>query len=517
MSLVPTLCVGTPGRRRAAAVGQTQSVEGRRFPRRAWEPGSKIALPAIVALLAMLVLCSNVCGKDGKDDGLYRETWRPQFHFTPKIGWINDPNGMLFYKGEYHLFFQCDPDRRENPCGVKLWGHAVSSDMLHWTQLANAIQPDSRGSIWSGSGVVDWNNTTGFQTGVEKPLVCIYTSAGGQAPGSDGKPFTQSLAYSNDRGRTWTKYAKNPVLGHVIGGNRDPKVFWHEPSRQWIMALYLDQSDYGLFASPDLKRWRRLATVQMPGSGECPDFFPLPVDGSRDKQKWVFWAASNQYRLGRFDGKTFTPETEPLQSHWGRNRYAAQTFSDIPSGDGRRIQIAWMAGGRYPDMPFNQQLSFPVTLALRTFSDGLRLCTWPVKEIDRLHDKHRHWKGTLRPGENPLAGVRGELFDIRLAIEPASAAEIGLDVRGVPIQYNVKQQMLSCLGSTAPLRLAGGRLALEVLVDRTSIEIFAGEGRVNMAYCFLPAADNKNLAIYAKGGNARVRSLDVWNLRSIWP
>ena len=202
-----------------------------------------------------------------------------------------------------------------------------------------------------------------------------------------------------------------------------------------------------LFASPDLKQWRRLGDVPMPGSGECPDFFALPVDGNADNTKWVFWAANNHYRLGRFDGKTFTPESEPLQSHWGKNRYAAQTFADIPAGDGRRIQIAWMAGGKYPNMPFNQQLSFPVTLALRTFPEGVRLCTWPVKEIDNLHDKHHHWAGTLKPGQNPLADVQGELFDVRLEIEPASAAEVGLNIRGVPIQYNVKEQTLSCMGS----------------------------------------------------------------------
>jgi sucrose-6-phosphate hydrolase SacC (GH32 family) len=478
---------------------------------------AKSVVQSLVALLAAFALCSAACCGEGRGEKLYQETWRPQFHFTPKIGWMNDPNGMLFYKGEYHLFYQCDPDRPNNPCGIKLWGHAVSPDMLHWTQLPTAIEPDALGSIWSGSGVVDWNNTSGFQTGTEKPLVCIYTTAGGEAPGSEGKPFTQSIAYSNDRGRTWTKYAKNPVLQHAAGGNRDPKVLWHGPSKQWIMALYLDQSDYGLFASPNLKQRRRLATVQMPGSGECPDFFPLPVDGNPNEQKWVFWAASNQYRLGRFDGKTFTPECEPLQSHWGKNRYAAQTFSDIPARDGRRIQIAWMSGGNYPNMPFNQQLSFPVTLALRTFPEGVRLCSWPVKEIDRLHDKHHHWTGTLKPGQNPLANVRGELFDVRLAIEPASASEIGLNVRGVPIQYDVKQQTLSCMGNTAAVKTTGGRLALQVLVDRTSIEIFAAEGRVNMAYCFLPPADNKKLAVYAKGGDADVRSLDVWELKSTWP
>ena len=477
----------------------------------------KSALQSIIGLLATFALCSAARCAEGKGEKLYHETWRPQFHFTSKIGWINDPNGMLFYRGEYHLFFQCDPDRTNNPCGVRLWGHAVSPDMLHWTQLPNAIEPDSLGSIWSGSGVVDWNNTAGFQTGAEKPLVCIYTSAGGQAPGSDGKPFTQSIAYSNDRGRTWTKYAKNPVLKHVIGGNRDPKVLWHAPSKQWIMALYLDQSDYGLFASPDLKQWRRLATVQMPGSGECPDFFPLPVDGNRNNQKWVFWAANNQYRLGRFDGKTFTPESEPLQSHWGKNRYAAQTFSDVPPRDGRRIQIAWMNGGNYPNMPFNQQLSFPVTLTLRTFPEGVRLCTWPVKEIDALHGKHHRWAGTLKPGQNPLAGVEGELFDVRLEIEPASAAQVELNIRGVPIQYSVKEHVILCMGNSAPAMLTDGRLALRVLVDRTSIEIFTADGRVNMGYCFLPPADNKKLALYAKGGVATVRAIDVRELKSVWP
>jgi fructan beta-fructosidase len=492
----------------------------------------KSALSSVIGLLlAALAACSTVYGEEGKsekgdkagsapsgkDEKLYRELYRPQFHFTPKVGWLNDPNGMLFYKGEYHLFFQADPDRPNNPCGIKLWGHAVGSDMLHWTQLGNAIEPDSFGSIWSGSGVVDWNNTAGFQSGPEKTLVCIYTSAGGQAPGSEGKPFTQSIAYSNDRGRTWTKYAKNPVLKHVVGGNRDPKVFWHDPSKQWIMALYLDQDNYGLFGSPNLKRWRRLADVKMPGSGECPDFFELPVDGDAHNTKWVFWAANNRYRLGRFDGKAFTPESELLESHWGKNRYAAQTFADIPAGDGRRIQIAWMSGGQYPGMPFNQQLSFPVTLTLRTFPEGVRVCTWPVKEIDALHGGHHRWSGTLEPGQNPLADVRGELYHVRLEIDPGSATEVGLNIRGVPIQYSVKERSLSCMGSAAPVALSGGRLTLEVIADRTSIEIFAAEGRVNMAFCFLPPADDKSLAIYAKGGAADVRALDVWELKSVWP
>ena len=180
---------------------------------------------------------------------LYHEQYRPQFHFTAAKGWLNDPNGLVFYQGEYHLFFQ------HNPKGIKwgnmTWGHAVSANLLHWTQRDHAIFPDKLGTIFSGSAVVDWNNTAGFQTGDEKVIVCIYTSAGNTSPESKDQPFTQSIAYSNDRGRTWTKYDNNPVLKNVIGANRDPKVLWHAPSKQWIMALYIDKSDYALFASAE--------------------------------------------------------------------------------------------------------------------------------------------------------------------------------------------------------------------------------------------------------------------------
>ena len=455
----------------------------------------------------------------GKPEKLYDERYRPQFHFSPKINWTNDPNGMVYYQGEYHLFFQ------HNPTGINwgnmTWGHAVGRDMVHWTQLDNAILPDAMGTIFSGSAVVDWNNTSGFQTGKEKPIVCIYTSAGGTSPESKGQPFTQSLAYSNDRGRTWIKYDKNPVLEHIAGGNRDPKVLWHAPSKQWVMALYLDKPDakhdYALFGSPNLKEWAKLCDVPLVGDTECPDFFELPVDGNSKNTKWVFWGAANKYLIGSFDGKTFQAEAGPFPSHWGKNRYAAQTFSDIPSSDGRRIQIAWMAGGKYPRMPFNQQFSFPTTLTLRTFADGVRLCTLPIKEIDKLHQKLYRWKGQLKPDANPLSKIRGDAFDIRLNIKPGAAKEIGLKIRGVPIRYNVQEKTLTCMDASAPVELADGSLAIQVLVDRSSIEIFTVDGRVNMAYCFNPPTDDKSLAIFAQDGTADVQSVDVWHLKSIWP
>jgi fructan beta-fructosidase len=474
-------------------------------------------IPLILIVWAFIIALGFAVGPNNTAKP-FNERYRPQFHFTPKVNWTNDPNGLVYYAGEYHLFFQ------HNPSGINwgnmTWGHAVSTDLVHWKHLDHAIYPDRLGTIFSGSAVVDAGDTAGFRTGPEKPIVCIYTSAGGTSPESKDQPFTQSLAFSNDRGRTWTKYSGNPVLKHISGGNRDPKVIWHGPTKKWIMALYLDDAkvpnDYALFASPNLKEWARLCTVTLPGDTECPDFFPLAVDGNPKNIKWVFWGGANDYLVGSFDGQVFKPESGPLKSHWGANRYAAQTYSDIPASDGRRIQLAWMQGGKYPGMPFNQQMTFPAELTLRAFPEGLRLCARPVREIESLWDTRFEWSGTLEPGADPLRTVNGDLFDIRLSLEPAKAAAAGLVVRGVPIRYDVISGMLSCLDKSAPVGLSGGRLDLRILVDRSSIEIFAADGRVSMAFCFLPPDTDKSLSLFAQGGAATVRGLDVWKLKSIY-
>lgn len=451
---------------------------------------------------------------DGK---LYPETYRPQFHFTARKNWLNDPNGLIYYKGEYHLFFQ------HNPAGINwgnmTWGHAVSPDMVHWKQLPNAIEPDELGTIFSGSGVVDWNNTADFQTGEEKVLVCIYTSAGKHAPLQ--KPFTQSLAHSNDRGRSWIKYEGNPVLGHIAGSNRDPKVIWHQPTERWIMALYLDGNDFALFSSPNLKTWTRLDDIRIPGASECPDLFELPLDGDEKNTKWVFWGGNGSHLIGTFDGRNFKAESEALKTDWGANCYAAQTWSDIPKADGRRLQIAWMSGGKYPDMPFNQQMSFPCELTLQTTLEGIRLFRRPVREIENIHQKAHSWENQrLKPGENLLKGISGELFDIRAEVELGEATEFGFDIRGEKVRYHVAEKQLSCLGKSAPLlRLHdrnGNRIKLQILVDRTSLEVFGNEGRVSMTSCFLPELENTNLGIYASGGEVKILYLNVYELRSAW-
>jgi fructan beta-fructosidase len=447
---------------------------------------------------------------------LYHETYRPQFHFTAGKNWINDPNGLVFYKGAYHLFFQHNP--LSTKWGNMTWGHAISTDLIHWRQLDNALQPDALGTMFSGSAVVDWNNTSGFQKGDEKPLIAIYTAAGGTSDASKGKEFTQCLAYSTDGGKTWTKYDKNPILPHVRGGNRDPKIVWHDASKQWIMALFLDGNDFAFYSSPNLKEWQQILTMTVPGCAECPDFFPISVDGDASKIKWVWTAANARYLVGDFDGKTFKPESPASRRvDFGKGYYAVQTYSDTP--DGRRIQIGWMNNGRYPRMPFNHQMSIPRELKLKRTADGLRLFELPIREVDSLRNKTQSWKNaSIKPGENLLADIRGEYLDIRAEFEPGDAQQFGLRLRGEPILYSVKTRQLTTgvIGS-APLELENGLLKLHILLDRTSVEIFANDGRVSITGCFLPPDDNKFIEALAIGGAARLRSLEIHELNSIWP
>ena len=446
------------------------------------------------------------------EENVYREKLRPQLHFTSKRGWNNDSNGMVYYDGEYHLFYQHNPYGW--PWGNMTWGHAVSTDMIHWKELGDAIHPDHLGTIFSGSAVVDVNNTAGFQTGDEKVIVCIYTSAGGRNLMSNGQPFTQSIAYSNDRGRTWTVYDGNPVLGHINGSNRDPKVIWHTPTAQWVMALYLDGQEMGFFTSKDLKSWELQSKIKC--FHECPELFALPVDGDKNNKKWILYGASGDYLVGHFDGKEFKSETDAIRFHYGNCFYASQTFSNIPKSDGRRIQIAW-GQVRMPGMPFNQMMLFPVTLTLRSTEEGPRMFAEPVREVAGLHGRKRQWTDkTLTPGDNLLSDLSCELVHVRADLRLAGAAEAGFVIRGVPVTYNTGKQELSCQGKKASLKSVDGRIRLEILVDRTSIEIFGNNGRVYMPIGVILADNPKSLEIFTKGGNTNVESLDVIQLRSAW-
>lgn len=246
--------------------------------------------------------------------------------------------------------------------------------------------------------------------------------------------------------------------------------------------------------------------------------FELPVDGDTKNTRWVFWGGNSNYLIGKFDGTTFTKEAGPFRFEHGNNYYAAQSYSDIPKEDGRRIQIAWMQGGRYPNMPFNQQMSFPSVLTLRTLPEGVRMCREPVKEIEKIQNKRHSFKDlALQPGDGPLKELSGELFDIRLEFDPGNAADVALNLRGTPVVYDAKNKQVIFLGKSVKLEPIHGKVELQVLVDRSSIEVFGPQGRFSMSSCFLPPPGDKKISLEAHGGTAQIRLLEVWELKSAWP
>lgn len=453
---------------------------------------------------------------------LGRESLRPQFHYTAESGWLNDANGLLYYQGQWHLFHQ----HRGPDYPAIVWGHAISSDLLHWRRCPAAIQLDNGHSAASGSGMVDRTNASGLQCGEHLPLLLFYTYS--PPPGS-GLKKTQCLAYSTNAGRTFQQYPGNPLLRTADSTDRDPKVFYHAPGRSWFMALSLSRNNtdrehatYGIFRSADLKAWK---LVQELGPGawywECPDLFPLRLDGDPSQTKWIFAKGSGDYIVGSFDGNRFSPEAGPIRTHWGGSFYGAQTFSDAPGG--RRVQIAWMSTGKdagpnaWPGMPFNQQMSFPRELTLRSTPEGPRLFREPVAEIAQLYrKKHQIGPRLLNPGDNPLAGVSADLLDLSFELELRQATHVKLNLRGMEILYDREAEKLKVAGRALALAPAAGKLVLRALLDCTSIELIGNRGEVTHSVIFFPDAGNHRLGLSVEGGAADLGKLAIHELKSIW-
>jgi fructan beta-fructosidase len=435
--------------------------------------------------------------------GIYREPHRPQFHFTSRRGWHNDPNGLVWQGGNYHLFYQHNPYGWN--WGNMHWGHAVSPDLVHWKELPTALYPPRYGDwCFSGSAVVDARNTAGFQSGNEPPLVVAFTSTG----------RGECIASSNDRGRTWQEYAGNPVVKHA---GRDPKLVWYAPKQHWVMAVYDEaggKQGIAFHTSKDLKNWTLQSKID--GFFECPDLFELPVDGDETRTRWVLHAADGKYVLGDFDGQAFRPTSgkDKLQVWYG-NFYAAQSFSDTP--DRRRIQVGWGQGVTFPGMPFNQQMTVPVQLNLRSAEDGPRLFAEPVAELSSLRGRKHEWSDLkVSPGDNPLRGLEGDLFEVSADFSPGDSGTLGLELRGVPLVYDAATQELSCKGVKAPLKPIDGRVRLHVYLDRGSIEAFGNDGLVAMSVGSIPDDRNRSIALIRIGGAIDVHSLVVHELTSAW-
>jgi fructan beta-fructosidase len=441
-------------------------------------------------------------------DQVYREPTRPQLHFSPRRGWLNDPNGLVFAAGEYHLYFQHNPYGWH--WGNMHWGHAVSRDLIHWDELPIAIYPRAFGDwAFSGSAVVDKDNTSGWKRGDNDLLVGAYTSTG----------RGECIVYSDDRGRSWTEYEGNPVVKHE---GRDPRLLWHAPSKQWVMALYSedkratdkrDQRVITFHTSPDLKTWTYQSRV--PGFYECPDLFELPVDGNPAKRKWVLTAASSEYMVGTFDGKSFIPETGMLPGHRGNGFYAAQTFSSDPKG--RVVQIGWMRASS-PGMPFNQAMSLPLELSLRSTADGPRLAWTPVDEVSGLRAKsHRLDAQVLKPGSAAeVVGSTSELLEIHADLEPAAGARVQLNARGIPIVYDVAKQELVIKDHRVPAALQDGHVKLRIFTDRTFYEIFTNDGLTYVPLPVVPKLEDRMIDLSVESGEAKLHSFEVHELTSIW-
>ncbi len=366
--------------------------------------------------------------------------------------------------------------------------------------------------MFSGSAVVDWNNTAGFQTG-QRACARGHVHCG-------GKPFTQGLAYSNDRGRIWTKYEKNPVLGHIAAENRDPKVVWFAPEKKWVMSLYLDHNDFVIFGSTNLKHWDKLSDFKLQGDAECPNFFQMPLDGKTNDQRWVFFGANGVYSVGRFDGRKFIPETQPQRLHNGNCWYASQVFSDIPASDGRCILLPW---GRLPDgeifrgMTFNQMMGLPVELTLHSTSSGASLLVNPARELKSLRQTtHNIEPQTLHARNQSAGGNSWRPVRDRNRNRRGDAKEISFDLRGVPVVYNVATQKISCMGSQATLTSKDGKISLHIFVDRASVDIYGGGGTLYLPMAKALSAENKNLKLSCQDGDARIISFKVYQLKSAW-
>ena len=470
----------------------------------------------------------------------YNEKYRPLYHFTPQYGWMNDPNGMVYADGTYHLFYQYNPYGAR--WGNMHWGHAISKDLVNWEYQPTAIAPDKLGAIFSGSAVIDHDNTAGFGKGA---MIAIFTSAGDRQ--------TQSIAYSLDGGKTFTKYEDNPVLSDAnIIDFRDPKVFWHAPSKQWVMSLATTQT-ITFYGSKNLKEWTPLSEFGegLGGHGgvwECPDLFPLTYEG---KTKWVLFVSINpggpnggsatQYFIGDFDGKTFTPDAMnyPLWLDYGRDNYAGVTWSNVPAADGRRLFIGWMSNWDYaneiPTVNFRSAMTVARTLRLAHNGEHLVVASEPVKEVESLRrdplslaDKTTSDTVTF---ENLLPNNQGA-YELTFTVIPNDTDSFSFSIE------NIKGEALTYLFDIANKTLSVDRTkssvafnanfaetlikapltakksyTVRLLVDKASTELFVNNGEVVQTNTVFPSEVYNTLRFKTEKGTLNLNDITVYKLK----
>ena len=443
-------------------------------------------------------------------DKIYKEKTRPQVTYTQRVGWNNDPNGMVYFDGEYHLYYQHNPYDRD--WNNMTWGHAVSRDLIHWHQLPDAISPDRLGTIFSGSAVIDYENTAGFNKKGEPALIAIYTQDGKNAAG-EGRQV-QSIAYSNDKGRTFTKYEGNPVIDSYDKwqnvNTRDPKVFRYAPNDNWVMILN-ERDGHSIYTSGDLKEWKFESHFE--NMWECPELFELAIDGDPNNTKWVTYGASGTYMIGEFDGRVFTPQQGKFYYQKG-SVYASQTFNDSP--DGRRIQMGW-SHINHPDLRVQGMMTIPAELTLRTTPNGVRLFSEPVKEFDMLKKDIKTYTGLTGDEANKiLSRYPDEPLYIKFDCTRAEATWGGFNLYGQNIiSYDMNQNTVNGI-PFSPGDFASTRLTGEIIIDRTAVQVFLDGGALSLTLPRNLAQEKKESGLEFFGIGVKMNSMEVSPLESIW-
>lgn len=482
--------------------------------------------------------------------------YRPDFHFTPQSNWMNDPNGMFYFEGTYHLYFQHYPDK--NVWGPMHWGHAVSPDMVVWEEKPIALYPDSLGYIFSGSAVVDHQNTSGFGVDGKTPIVAMFTHHDMEKEIAEQVDVeSQSIAYSLDNGLTWTKYSDNPVIANPnIRDFRDPKVFWHEATQKWVMVLAA-HDQVMIYGSPDLKEWKHLSSFGKNAGNhdavwECPDLFPLPVAGE-EQQKYVLLVSNSrnslasgsatQYFVGNFDGThfqmdpQFEQELDQQKNFWmdfGKDNYAGVSWQNIQRPSGNRLMIGWMSNWEYatkvPTQGWRSAMTVARELSLRKVGQSYRLISEPVSELDAYRrpiiqktninlapDKPWQQPITL-PAEVQLSVLKPNIGQLQfsLAAPNGNRLEWGFDTQLQQFFVDRKASgqvdfspSFADQPAIAPRLISQDTLHARILLDKTSLEVFWDNGLSPMTSIFFPEAPMESLSIATTKESLSILKLEV--------
>jgi levanase/fructan beta-fructosidase len=477
--------------------------------------------------------------------------WRPLYHFSPPTNWTNDPNGLIFLNGEFNLYYQHNPF--ENKWGHMSWGHATSRDLVTWENFPVAIPEvvtkDTTTWIYSGSAVLDKNNTSGFGINGKAPIVAIFT-----ADQPKQKKESQFIAYSNDGGLNYKLYAHNPVIDLNMHDFRDPNVFWYEPTKQWIMTVAMvDEHMVRIYCSKNLKEWTKLSDFGPAGytknQWECPSLLPLIVDNDPSNVKWVLFVSAGgsngplmQYYVGDFDGISFknsNPDDQILMVDYGDAFYAAIAWRDAPQN--KKILLGWLQNGKPETSPWKGQMAIPHDLSLKTTHDGLRLVQSPSTVVSSSLSKYAKGgmlsKKNISLNDGSIELSKNGQFDgnanwINAEIQLNGSKKVGFNLtekkgtaKKVIVGYDVVKQELyvDCTGSesgnkspqhliqTAPMKAINGIVKIQILLDKSSLEVFGNGGEKVISTMIYPDTDATGLSVFAEG-KAVIKSLKMWDL-----